>query len=255
MDNEGESMQKPSLPVNEPARLAALRAYRILDTPSEHAFDDLAYLASQICGAPMALVSFVDADRQWWKARIGMPDEGTPRDESFCGHAILKPHEVLVVPDAARDARFADNPLVIGPLRVRFYAGAPIATSDGDALGTVCVLDRQPRTFTRAQEESLRAIARRAVSELELRRTIHDLEAMLDELRARDGLSRDPPARPPSSWGKGEATEGTVSLLESPIGPTGGYAVQERVMESRVLEIMRRLQLLQKPAAEAAKTQ
>ncbi len=154
---------------SERGRIAALRRYEILDTPPERAFDDLATLAASICEAPIALVSFVDAGRQWFKARVGLEVDQTSRGISFCSHAIEGPG-LMVVPDARADARFADNPLVAADPLVRFYAGAPLVTPDGHALGTICVIDREPRDLRPDQREALLALGRLAVDQLELRR-------------------------------------------------------------------------------------
>jgi hypothetical protein len=157
------------LPRREQQRVAALHRLNVLDTPPEEPFDDIATLASQICATPIAAVSFVDSDRQWFKSRIGLRVEETPRDVAFCTHAILGA-EVFEVPDAAADDRFAANPLATQDPKIRFYAGAPIATRDGLALGTVCVIDRKPRTLTAAQREALAALSRQVAAQLELRR-------------------------------------------------------------------------------------
>jgi GAF domain-containing protein len=162
----------------EADRLAALRRYRILDTEPEQRFDDLALLASQICGTPMALISLVDRDRQWFKARVGVDVPQTPRDVAFCAHAIHQP-DLFVVPDALQDARFRDNPLVRAEPHIRFYAGAPLITADGHALGTICVLDRKPRVLTKAQEAALEALKRQVVSQLELRLSLDELAGAL----------------------------------------------------------------------------
>jgi len=154
----------------ERARLAALESYAVLGTAPEQAFDDIARLAARLCGTPSALVSLIDRDRQWFKARVGVDPSETPRDIAFCDHAI-RGDAVMIVPDAAVDPRFADNPLVTGDPFVRFYAGAPIIDSDGYALGTVCVLDTEPRAdFDGA--DALAALARQVAVQLELRRRI-----------------------------------------------------------------------------------
>jgi PAS domain-containing protein len=166
-----EGMTPAPLPQNESERLDALQRYEVLDTGPEQKFDDLTLLAALICQSPIALISLVDAERQWFKSRVGLTTSQTPRSVSFCGHAILE-DDVMVVPDAAADARFADNPLVTGEPNVRFYAGAPLLTPGGQALGTLCVLDRVPRELTPAQLDALRALARQVVAQLELRRRL-----------------------------------------------------------------------------------
>jgi PAS domain S-box-containing protein len=170
------------LPKDEAARLEALRRYDILDTVPEQEFDDLTSLAALICEAPIALVSFVDAKRQWFKSKIGVQATETPRDISFCAHAILTP-ELLVVPDVLADERFRSNPLIAGDPKIRFYAGAPLVTHDGHALGTICVLDRVPRDLGQPEREALKALARLAVAELELRRSVSDLSKATQERR------------------------------------------------------------------------
>ena len=171
----------------EADRLAALRRYRILDTDPEQRFDDLALLASQICGTPMALISLVDRDRQWFKARVGVDVPQTPRDIAFCAHAIRQT-DLFVVPDALQDARFRDNPLVRAEPHIRFYAGAPLVTTDGHALGTICVIDRQPRVLTKAQHAALEALKRQVISQLDLRLSLDELAGAL---AARDQAERD----------------------------------------------------------------
>ena len=167
----------------EEGRIAALEGYEILDTLPERAFDDLARMAASICEAPMALVSFVDARRQWFKAQVGVELGQTPVEVSFCSHAIRAPG-LMVVPDAQDDARFAANPLVTAGPGIRFYAGAPLMTPDGHALGTICVIDRRPRDLRPDQREALLALGRLAVDQLELRRQAADLarseRALLD---------------------------------------------------------------------------
>ncbi|SDT76235.1 GAF domain-containing sensor histidine kinase [Actinoplanes derwentensis] len=160
---------KAPLPDNEIERLAALYSLDILDSPQEKDFDDIVALAASVCEAPMAMVSLVDADRQWAKARTGTELMETSRDVSFCAHAILE-RDLLLVPDAQADLRFADNPLVTAENGVRFYAGAPLITTDGFALGTLCVADTVPRQLDVEQQQALRALARQVTAQLELRR-------------------------------------------------------------------------------------
>lgn len=162
-------MKTPPLPADEVLRLTVLQHYGLLDTPPEEAFDDLTALAAQICDVPISLISLVDRERQWFKSKIGLEISGTPRDVSFCGHAILQP-DLFVVPDALQDERFADNPLVTGDSGIRFYAGMPLISSSGHPLGTLCIMDRKPRELTPAQQESLKRLTRQVVSQFELRR-------------------------------------------------------------------------------------
>ncbi|MFW6092811.1 MAG: SpoIIE family protein phosphatase [Pseudomonadota bacterium] len=179
-------MKQAPDPDNEQARIAALREYEILDTLPEPAYDDITRIAAQVCGAPVALVSLVDADRQWYKARWGTELRETPRTVAFCAHAIADPTRVMVVEDASRDPRFADNPLVTGEPGIRFYAGAPLVTEAGHALGTLCVIDREPRRLSDAQLESLRALARQVVAQLELRRSLAEVERSSVRLEERN---------------------------------------------------------------------
>ena len=159
---------------DEAGRLETLRQYEVLDTAAEQALDDLTALAAQICGTPIALISLVDEHRQWFKSRFGLEATETPRDISFCGHAIQQ-HDLFIVSDANRDERFAGNPLVTGEPGVRFYAGVPLINTDDVALGTLCVVDRVPRKLTQEQEQALRVLARQAMTHLELRRNVNKL--------------------------------------------------------------------------------
>ncbi|GAB4215519.1 MAG: hypothetical protein OHK0022_55500 [Roseiflexaceae bacterium] len=162
-------------PLQEAERLEALGRYHILDTPPEQDFDDLVRLAAAICGTPIALVTLVDANRQWFKANLGLPFNETPRDLAFCAHTINQPG-ILLIPDLLADERFADNPFVIGDDGARFYAGMPLTTPEGHNLGTLCVIDRVPRTLTPEQLEALRILGRQVITQLELRRRVRELE-------------------------------------------------------------------------------
>lgn len=162
---------KAALPVNEEARLAHLHRLDILDTPREQGFDDIAQLAMTLCKVPVAVVSLVDRERQWFKSCLGLAANQTSRELAFCAHAILTPNELLIVEDALLDERFSDNGLVLGDPHIRFYAGAPLVTKAGFALGTLCVIDTVPRQLTEVQRESLRLLARQVMQLLELRET------------------------------------------------------------------------------------
>ena len=157
------------LPHNEKRRLEVLWEYNVLDSPPESTYDDLVELAAEICSAPIATITFVDEKRQWFKSKVGLTVSETSRDISFCAHAILS-SELLVVPDALQDERFADNPLVTGQPNIRFYAGAPLVTSDGYTLGTICVIDTVPRELSASQRNALKILGRHVVTVLELRK-------------------------------------------------------------------------------------
>jgi hypothetical protein len=160
---------KPPIPDNEAARLEALRQYRLLDTTPERAFDNIARLASFICGTPIALISLVDEGRQWFKAKVGLESSETHRDHAFCAYTILQ-SSLMVVEDALLDKRFAENPLVTSEPHIRFYAGAPLITPGGHALGALCVMDRQPHKMSSGQKTALKALAGLVIDEMELRR-------------------------------------------------------------------------------------
>lgn len=168
---------KPPLPPNETERLTLLRAYDLLDTPPETALDDLVELAACICEAPIALITLIDESRQWFKSRVRFDVAESERDISFCGHAILEP-EFFIVPDAQQDPRFRDNPWVIGEPGIRFYAAAPLRTPDGHALGTLCVIDREPREMHPDHQQALRILSRQVMAQFELRRRTRESEAL-----------------------------------------------------------------------------
>jgi len=174
------------LPANETQRLTALRSYGILDTAPEREYEDLVALAAEICGAPLASITFVDEARQWFKARIGFADAETPRAISFCAHAIAAPcgEDLFVVNHADADPVFRHFENVTGAPHIRFYAGAPLVTPEGFALGTLCVLDRQPRVLTESQARALRVLRRHVVNALELRRLVHAQSVTIEELHS-----------------------------------------------------------------------
>ena len=178
---------------NEKMRLKVLWQYEVLDTVPEELFDDLTELAAHICEAPIALISLVDENRQWFKSKVGVTLNETSRDVSFCAYAITQA-DLFIVPDATLNPRFCKSPLVTSDPKIRFYAGAPLITPDGYALGTLCVIDRVPRNLRPEQRKALRVLARHVVSQLELRRRSKELgdirkeqanlQAELDKARA-----------------------------------------------------------------------
>ena len=175
-------MQAAPRPLNEAERVAALRALDVLDTPSEAEFDALVNAAAAVCGTPISLVSLVDTDRQWFKANRGLAGATqTPRDVAFCAHAILQ-DGLFEVPDATLDPRFADNPLVAGAPDIRFYAGAPVRLSNGQCVGTLCVIDRQPRTLNERQREVLHCLAQATAQAMEGRLALRQVRGLVGDL-------------------------------------------------------------------------
>ncbi|MBC7608381.1 MAG: PAS domain S-box protein [Polaromonas sp.] len=182
-------MKLSPIPTNDSERLAALYHYDILDTEAEAEFDDFTRLAAQICGVPMALISLVDRDRQWFKSRFGFDATEGARDVSFCGHAIFG-QNVFEISDATRDERFIDNPLVTGDPNIRFYAGAPLLTRNGSAIGTLCVFDLQPRALTGEQIQALEALSRQVVRQLDLRLLVRREKEQNRELARQSGFQK-----------------------------------------------------------------
>jgi len=176
---------------SDAVRVEALEKYAILDTEPEQAFDDLTLLASYVCKTPIALISLVDENRQWFKSKIGIAASETPRQVAFCSVAIQQ-SDVMVVPDTLQDERFRDNPLVTSDPRIRFYAGAPLINEDGFALGTLCVIDQKPREITPDQKEALQALSRLVLGQLEFRRNLKLLkEALTDRTQAEHERERE----------------------------------------------------------------
>lgn len=172
-------MQIPPLPPDEKERLKELYSYQILNTPQEEAFDEIVELASSICNAPMSTITLIDIDRQWFKSRVGMNGQAGSRQISFCAHAILQ-DDLFVVPDASRDERFYDNPLVTEKPDIRFYAGMPLVTQNGFKVGTLCVMDHQPRALTENQLLALKVLSRQVIRLMELRLRNLELERTND---------------------------------------------------------------------------
>jgi GAF domain-containing protein len=180
MEIRGRERPLMLMPANEEGRVAALQKYAILDSEPEQAFDDLTLLASYICRTPIALISLIDESRQWFKSRVGITISETPRDIAFCSTAILS-SEVMIVPDTLKDDRFRNHPLVVSEPNIRFYAGAPLITEEGFALGTLCVVDRIPREFSPEQREALKALSRMVLAQLEFRRNLILLREALND--------------------------------------------------------------------------
>ncbi len=178
---------KADLPANEQARLAALESYRILDTAPEQAYDDIVAIAAFICGTPIATVTLVDAKRQWFKSQTGLTSREGAREHAFCAHTILDVN-LMEVPDASQDTRFANNPLVLGDPHIRFYAGAPLVTPDGLSLGSVCVIDREPRHLSDAQKSALERLAHLTMNNLELRRVSAEFASATANLKTLSGM-------------------------------------------------------------------
>ena len=179
----------PSTSAVEAARVAALDRYAILDSEPEQAFDDLVLLAAHVCHTPMAMISLLDDHRQWFKSRVGVQVRETPKDVSICVHAIQQ-NDLFIVGDTREDPRFRESPLVVGEPRIRFYAGEPLINEDGYALGTLCVLDREPRILDEEQKSALKTLGRLALRQMELRKNLQLLKDALND-RTREEHARE----------------------------------------------------------------
>jgi GAF domain-containing protein len=173
---------KAPIPENEAARLEALRQYEILDTDPEESFNDLTRLAAYVCNTPIALITLVDAHRQWFKARVGIGEKETSRDISFCAHAILQDGP-FIVPDVIADERFKDNPFVTQDPHIRFYAGSPLMSPEGFKIGTLCVVDNRPKELSPKQIAALKILGNQVITQLDLRREILALKRALDKYK------------------------------------------------------------------------
>jgi formate hydrogenlyase transcriptional activator len=208
-------MAQDATALDDPNRLAALQSYEILDTLPEPAFDRLAKLAAQICGTPYAAITFIDRERSFYKSKVGFTNSDAPGSRGFCHQAIRHP-DLFNVPDATQDERFVSNQMVTGAAQVRFYAGMPLITAEGHALGTLCVLDRTPRQLTKEQADALEVLGREVVTELELRRTRKSLEERT--------FRQDPVLS-----ARYKADEFLRSLVEGTVASTGGEFLRELV--------------------------
>ena len=173
---------KARIPDNEAQRLEALREYRILDTAAEQAYDDITKLAAYLCRVPITMISLVDESRQWFKSKLGVKQQETPRDVAFCAHAILQT-EPMIVRDALKDTRFADSSLVTRTPHIRFYAGFPLTSPEGFALGMLCAIDRKPRKLSAEQKKAMQALSRQVMALLELRRVSARMAEALEKVR------------------------------------------------------------------------
>ena len=176
-------MKAAPILANDTQRVSSLYDYNLLDSLPEEEYDNITRIASEICHMPISLITLLDTDRQYFMSKVGMEDKQTPRDISFCGHAIERPDEIMIVKDSSKDERFYDNPLVTGTPNVGFYAGVPLVNEEGYALGTLCVLDNKPNDLTEAQKQTLQALARQVVAYFELRKKNIELNMQKEELK------------------------------------------------------------------------
>lgn len=214
------------VPENEHSRLLALQSYDILDSGVELRYDDITMLASRICNTPIAVISLIDERRQWFKSKVGMDGSETARELAFCAHAILSPDQVLTVSDARTDARFASNPFVTGDPHIRFYAGAPLVSADGYALGTLCVVDNKPRELQQEQKEALQALSRQVMALLEERRTAAALRGAMQALTRSESLFREAYENAPIGIAL-VSTAGEWLRVNQSLCDMLGYAAQE----------------------------
>ncbi len=231
--SESKNNASSSQRFNDVRRVAALKRYEILDTASEIAFDDLAALAGHICAAPIALVSFVDENRLWFKSHIGFDRTEIPRQHAFCADAIFDPLRIMQVRDASLDDRFSASPFVQGAPYMRFYAGAPLVTPEGHALGTICVIDTQARTLSDSQCEALEAFSRQVMAQLELRRNIAGLRSTIGELaRAQRDLSHARTSVNRAMQSRSRFLANIVSEIRTPLNVVMGFAQLLRADET-----------------------
>jgi signal transduction histidine kinase len=170
------------LPANELERISAIYEYDLLDTMNEKDYDDITHIAAEICSMPISLISIIDTNRQWFKSRIGFEPQESHRDIAFCAHAILNPHDIFIINDSKKDERFHDNPLVTGDPHIGFYAGVPLVNDNGNAVGTLCVIDNKPNKLNKEQIETLKALARQVVSYFEIRKKSFQLAKQKAEM-------------------------------------------------------------------------
>jgi len=219
--------------VDEAERQRALDIYHVVDTFPEAAFDDIVCLASQLCKVPIALISLIDRDRQWFKAREGLPVSETSRDVALCDHAIRMPDTLLVVPNALEDARFSSNPLVTGDLMIRFYAGMPLVTPGGAAIGTVCVIDHTPRTLDESQRKGMAALARLTMNLLETRHRQRELERAI--LFAADTATGS--LEPDTAFDLEAANQCTIAIVELQDLSEATHKIGERAMRRALAQL------------------
>lgn len=225
--------------IDEAARQRDLDSQHLVDSLPEAAFQDIVTLAALICDAPIALVTLIDRDRQWFKASTGLDDTGTPRDQAFCNHAIAMPDRMMEVPDAHDDARFTDNRLVVGPMGIRYYAGMPLVSPKGTAFGTVCVLDRQPRFLDEGQKAGLAALARLTMSLFEAR---HQRLR-----REREELLQEALVKPLPGPAQGASNPYTVVLVEVLDAAGAAQRLGTRVFEGTLQRLAEDLQARVRP--------